>query len=158
MRKIINTYTHHSHYRLGEDVNRGNDDDDKLATLCTCATIALQHLQLPSKLSSLINSILSNERAVSLTQVKSLLEFSLWGPSDVALGVTVRERELALQRWLDLQRATVLHGLVCTKIHLTVYEEYHLMFLVRSTARMMCDASMHLESSNLRSSIVNETK
>lgn len=115
-----------------------------------CATSALRKLQATAaaKLSTLIQSLLSNERAVSLTQVKSVLEFSLWGPSDVALGTTVRERELALQRWLDLQRATVLHGLVCTKVHLTVYEECHLLFLVRSNARMMCDASMLLESSN----------
>lgn len=119
-----------------------------MGSLCMCALAALKLLMPFSKHTSLIQSLLTNERAVSLTQAKSILEFSLWGPSDVALGSTIKERELALQRWLDLQRATVLHGLVCTKIQLTVYEECHLLFLVRSSAKMMSDASLLLESSN----------
>lgn len=125
-------------------------DSADYGTLCTCASKAVSILQPPSKTASLIQSLLNNERAVTLTQVKSILEFSLWGPSDVALGSTIRERELALQRWLDLQRATVLHGLVCARVQLTVYEECHLFFLVRSNARMMCDASLLLESSNIK--------
>jgi len=40
-----------------------------------------------------------------------------------------------------LERATVLHGLVRTRVELTVYDECHLMFLVRSTAKMMNDAA-----------------
>ncbi|GJQ86222.1 hypothetical protein Trydic_g8923 [Trypoxylus dichotomus] len=152
-----------THYRLyvlqglGEDVTRKSTDDVS-GTLCMCATSALRRLQATAKLSTLLQSLLSNERAVSLSQAKSVLEFSLWGPSDVALGTTVKERELALQRWLDLQRATVLHGLVCTKVHLTVYEECHLLFLVRSNARMMCDASMLLESSNKQNYVMNVQK
>lgn len=110
------------------------------------------------KITSLIESLLNNERAVSLTQVKSVLEFSLWGPTDVSLGGAIKERELALQRWLDLQRATVLHGLVCAKVHLTVYEECHLMFLVRSTSKMVCDASILIESNNIKNLITNGSK
>ncbi|KAL3277207.1 hypothetical protein HHI36_012557 [Cryptolaemus montrouzieri] len=140
---------------LSEELSHKNE---KSVTLCNCASKALQILQPTSKITSLIQSLLNNERATSLTQVKSVLEFSLWGPSDVALGSTIRERELALQRWLDLQRATVLHGLVCTRVQLTVYEEYHLLFLVRSNARMMCDASLLLESSNMKQAVLNGTK
>lgn len=140
---------------LTEELSNKNE---KFGTLCMCASKALQLLQPMLKTTSLIQSLLSNERATSLTQVKSVLEFSLWGPSDVALGSTIRERELALQRWLDLQRATVLHGLVCTRVQLTVYEEYHLLFLVRSNARMMCDASLLLESSNMKQTVTNGTK
>ncbi|KAK9887198.1 hypothetical protein WA026_021040 [Henosepilachna vigintioctopunctata] len=140
---------------LSEELSQKNE---KFGTLCACASKALQLLQPSSKITSLIQSLLNNERATSLTQVKSILEFTLWGPSDVALGSTIRERELALQRWLDLQRATVLHGLVCTRVQLTVYEEYHLLFLVRSNARMMCDASLLLESSNMKQVILNGTK
>ncbi|XP_056642983.1 uncharacterized protein LOC130449285 isoform X1 [Diorhabda sublineata] len=128
-------------------------NQEKHGTLCTCALKALNLLQPSPKITPLLQSLLSNERAVSLTQVKSVLEFSLWGPSDVSLGSTIKERELALQRWLDLQRATVLHGLVCTRVQLTVYEECHLLFLVRSNARMMCDASLLIESSNLKHSV-----
>lgn len=128
-------------------------DVEKLGSLCVCASAALKQLMPTSKISPLIQSLLNNERAVSLTQVKSVLEFSLWGPSDVSLSSSIRERELALQRWLDLQRATVLHGLVCTKVQLTVYEECHLLFLVRSSAKLMCDASLLLESSNKQNNV-----
>lgn len=128
-------------------------NQEKHGTLCMCALKALNLLQPSPKITPLLQSLLNNERAVSLTQVKSVLEFSLWGPSDVSLGSTIKERELALQRWLDLQRATVLHGLVCTRVQLTVYEECHLLFLVRSNARMMCDASLLIESSNLKHSV-----
>lgn len=138
-------------FRLGEDSTR-RQEEDKLVSLCSCASTALSHLLPDAKITPLLKSLLNNERAVSLTQVKSVLEFSLWGPSDVSLGTTIRERELALQRWLDLQRATVLHGLVCTKVQLTIYEECHLLFLVRSTAKMMCDASLLLETNSLKMS------
>ncbi|XP_023013744.2 uncharacterized protein [Leptinotarsa decemlineata] len=130
-------------------------DQEKQGTLCMCALKALNILQPALKITPVIQSLLNHERAVSLTQVKSILEFSLWGPSDVSLGSTIRERELALQRWLDLQRATVLHGLVCTRVQLTVYEEFHLLFLVRSNARMMCDASLLIESSNIKHSLTH---
>lgn len=116
-------------------------------SLCSCAASALCLLRpAAGRLYPLLHRLLDAERAVCLTQVRSVLEFSLWGPSDVTLGNSVRERELALQRWLDLQRATVLHGLVCTKVQLTVYEECHLLFLVRSNAKMLCDASLLLDS------------
>merc|ERR1711885_76845 len=80
---------------------------------------------------------------VSLGQVKSMLEFMLWGPSDIIfdfkMGREAESREEALQRWLDLERATVLNNLIRTQglwnIHLTVYEEYHLLFLVRTCAK-----------------------
>ncbi|XP_060527359.1 uncharacterized protein LOC132702615 [Cylas formicarius] len=144
-----------THYRLCIMQGLSSDaspfsTEGKLGTLCVCAAKALSLLQPSTKTATLIQSLLSNERSVSLTQVKSILEFSLWGPSDVSLGSTVRERELTLQRWLDLQRATVLHGLVCARVQLTVYEECHLLFLVRSNARMTSDASMLIESNNLK--------
>ncbi|CAH1119341.1 unnamed protein product [Phaedon cochleariae] len=126
--------------------------NEKYGTLCMCALRALNLLQPSPKITPVIQSLLNHERAVSLTQVKSILEFSLWGPSDVSLGCTVKERELALQRWLDLQRATVLHGLVCARVQLTVYEECHLLFLVRSNARLMSDASLLIDSSNVKHS------
>lgn len=124
-----------------------NDDArQELGTLCLVVLKAMDLLPMDAILKKLIHSLLTTERAVTLSQVKSVLEFSLWGPSDVALGSTASEREFILQRWLDLQRATVLHGLVCAKVQLTVYEECHLLCLVRSNAKMMCDASLLLES------------
>lgn len=112
-----------------------------MGTLCKCAHIALTELLPPTKITPILADILLQERAESLSKSKSVLEFVLWGPSDVVLSGSTKERELALQRWLDLERATVLHGLVRTRVELTVYDECHLMFLVRSTAKMMNDAA-----------------
>ncbi|XP_018576497.1 uncharacterized protein LOC108915033 [Anoplophora glabripennis] len=149
--KDVDRDTHHRLCVLqGLGPDMANKTDEEYGTLCMCALKALNLLHPSPKITPLIHSLLNKERAVSLTQVKSVLEFSLWGPSDVCLGSTIRERELALQRWLDLQRATVLHGLVCARVQLTVYEECHLLFLVRSNARMMCDASLLIESSNMK--------
>ncbi|XP_023170990.2 uncharacterized protein LOC111599555 [Drosophila hydei] len=118
-----------------------NDDDEPMGTLCKCAHVALTDMLPTTKITPILGDILQQERAESLSKAKSVLEFVLWGPSDVALSGTTKERELALQRWLDLERATVLHGLVRTRVELTVYDECHLMFLVRSTAKMMNDAA-----------------
>lgn len=138
-------YWHIFFSRLGEDLNQ--KDSVKCGSLCSCAITVLSYLTSHVKLTPLLRSLLDTERAVSLTQVKSVLDFSLWGPSDVNLSNNIRERELALQRWLDLQRATVLHGLVCANICLRVYEECHLLFLVRSNAKMLCDASLLIDAS-----------
>ncbi|XP_036216996.2 serine-rich adhesin for platelets isoform X1 [Bactrocera oleae] len=118
-----------------------NDEDEPMGTLCKCAHIALTELLPSTKITPILADILLQERAESLSKSKSVLEFVLWGPSDVVLSGSTKERELALQRWLDLERATVLHGLVRTRVELTVYDECHLMFLVRSTAKMMNDAA-----------------
>lgn len=112
-----------------------------MGTLCQCAHIALISLLPQTKLTSILSHILLQERSETLSRTKSVLEFSLWGPSDVALTGQTKERELALQRWLDLERATVLHGLVRSRVELTVYDECHLMFLVRSSAKIMLEAS-----------------
>ncbi|XP_064549363.1 uncharacterized protein LOC135435976 [Drosophila montana] len=118
-----------------------NDDEEPMGTLCKCAHGALTDMLPTTKITPILADILQQERAESLSKAKSVLEFVLWGPSDVALVGSTKERELALQRWLDLERATVLHGLVRTRVELTVYDECHLMFLVRSTAKMMNDAA-----------------
>lgn len=99
----------------------------------------------------LIGSINSSVRLIDSRQlkVKSVLEFSLWGPADVPLGGP-REREVALQRWLDLERANVLHALVKTKAALTVIDEYQLLFLVRTTAKIMSEASVLLDEQRNR--------
>ncbi|KAJ9579553.1 hypothetical protein L9F63_004738 [Diploptera punctata] len=114
-------------------------------SLCKCALQALEELLPSSSLTTVLKDLLQQERAVSLSQVKSVLEFSLWGPADVVLGP---DREMVLQRWLDLERATVLQGLVRSRIDLTALEECHLLFLVRTSAKTMCEASFLLDSSN----------
>lgn len=96
--------------------------------------------------------ILRNSSSMALEQVKSMLEYMLWGPSDIAFEFSnlQRSREQSLQRWLDLERATVLHNLIRTqglwRIHLTVFEEYHLLFLVQTCAKRLHEASLLFES------------
>lgn len=124
---------------LNQDASR--DDDEPTGTLCQCAQSAVTQLLPNTKLTSTLTTILVRDRSESLTRTKSVLEFALWGPVDVALNGNARERELALQRWLDLERATVLHGLIQSRVELSVYDECHLMFLVRSSAKTMSEAS-----------------
>ncbi|XP_075148691.1 uncharacterized protein LOC142222435 [Haematobia irritans] len=124
-------------------VLQGNhhDEEEPMGTLCKCAHIALTEMLPTTKMTPIVADILQQDRSESLSKSKSVLEFILWGPSDVQLTGSTKERETALQRWLDLERATVLHGLVRTRVELTVYDECHLMFLVRSTAKIMNDAA-----------------
>ncbi|GAB1865238.1 Serine-rich adhesin for platelets [Camponotus japonicus] len=130
------------------NIDPSDEPGEERISLCECALIALRQLHLTSEL-PIIRDLLIPEKAVTLSQVKSVLEFSLWGPADVPLGGP-REREVALQRWLDLERANVLHALVKTKAALTVIDEYQLLFLVRTTAKIMSEASMLLDEQHNR--------
>ncbi|XP_031787298.1 inner centromere protein A isoform X2 [Nasonia vitripennis] len=127
----------------GLNIENCENNGEEYASLCQCAQNGLKELNLAEKL-PLIQELLMREKAVTLSQVKSVLEFSLWGPSDATLGGP-REREQALQRWLDLERATVLHALVRARAQLTVTDEYQLLFLVRTSAKIMCEASLLLD-------------
>jgi hypothetical protein len=72
-----------------------------------------------------------------------MLEYMLWWPDDITL---TQPREQGLQHWLDLERASVLNNLIRTRglwnIELTIFEEYHLLFLVQTCAKMMLESSM----------------
>ncbi|KAL0103149.1 hypothetical protein PUN28_017464 [Cardiocondyla obscurior] len=130
------------------NIDLSDETGEERVSLCGCALIALQQLHLTNEF-PLIQELLIREKADTLSQVKSVLEFSLWGPADVPLGGP-REREVALQRWLDLERANVLHALVKTKAALTVIDEYQLLFLVRTTAKIMSEASVLLDEQRKR--------
>lgn len=135
-------------FRIFSSLNQdlGRDEEESMGTLCQCAHSALTTMLPQTKLTDILSKILLQEKSDSLSKAKSILEFAIWGPSDVSLTGSIRERELSLQRWLDLERATVLHGLVRTRVELTVYDECHLMFLVRSNAKIMCEALGILEA------------
>lgn len=137
----VNTETEHIVHIYSLLYSNHHDEDEPMGTLCKCAHIALTEMLPTTKMTPIVADILQQDRSESLSKSKSVLEFILWGPSDVVLTGSTKERETALQRWLDLERATVLHGLVRTRVELTVYDECHLMFLVRSTAKIMNDAA-----------------
>jgi len=151
-------------------------------SLCQCALAAMLQLfdmadpvglairqrsilELPPILASVsifstMAVILQKDNATaSLGQVKSMLEYMLWGPSDIIFepraGTSGRElaesREAGLQRWLDLERARLLQGMVRAQgglgsLSVAVYQEYHLLFLVRTCAKMLREASLLFES------------
>ncbi|CAD6208752.1 GSCOCG00003560001-RA-CDS [Cotesia congregata] len=100
----------------------------------------------------IIKQLLIRERAVSLSQVKAVLEYSLWGPPHSVFGA-LKEREVILQRWLDLERANLLHALIKKHTPLTVSDEYQLAFLIHTTGKIMCEASVLLDQQNSDSKI-----
>ena len=160
-----------------EDVGTGGGGGRRKLTLCQCALAAMllvfdaehpletagraerEPLSLPPILPSVsmyttMATILQQDGSVALGQVKSMLEYMLWGTSDIIFDLKVgreaESREAALQRWLDLERATVLNSLIRSQgilnVSLTVYQEYHLLFLVRTCAKMLREASLLFES------------
>ncbi|KAG5683667.1 hypothetical protein PVAND_012934 [Polypedilum vanderplanki] len=124
---------------INSDLSR--DEEETMGTLCQCALKVVKEILPETKLTPILSDLLAQERADTLSKTKSVLEYVLWGPSDVSINGPLREREVTLQRWLDLARATVLHGLVRSKIELTIYDECHLIFLVRSNSKIMLEAS-----------------
>uniref|UniRef100_T1IZF0 Uncharacterized protein n=1 Tax=Strigamia maritima TaxID=126957 RepID=T1IZF0_STRMM len=81
--------------------------------------------------------ILENERVTSLSQVKAILEFALYGPT-----VNQKHNEIGLQRWLDLEKAFALSNLISciNKGELTVFHDFHLRFLTRTNSRSLREA------------------
>ncbi|XP_063235603.1 uncharacterized protein LOC134538320 isoform X2 [Bacillus rossius redtenbacheri] len=122
----------------------GAAGDEAVASLCGCALLAARELLPDAPLRRLAAGLLGQERATSLSRVKAALEFSLWGPAGAALGGE-GERETALRRWLDLERATALRGLVRARVELSAFEQCHLLFLVRTGAKALGEACALLD-------------
>lgn len=50
-------------------------------------------------------------------------------------------------RWLDLERATCLHKMICkSPSEINLHEMCHMMFLVRTSAKTLSEASFVFES------------
>ncbi|XP_042226050.1 mucin-5AC-like isoform X2 [Homarus americanus] len=87
---------------------------------------------------NILLQILGQERAGSLTQVKCVLEVLLFGPDSSGCDAKEGEEvEEVLQRWLDLERATVLHSLIRGPLESSVLTKFHLLFLVRTNSRVL---------------------
>ncbi|XP_034234359.1 mucin-5AC [Thrips palmi] len=138
-------------------------DADVTRSLCACALAGVRAL-LPGAppsplLCSLLEAKVSEDEAEpsaaseaeqgGLSRAKAVLEYWLWGPAEAVSSLA------ALQRWLDLERATVLHRLVCARAaagphhRLAIQQQSHLLFLVHTSAATMCDASRLLESARV---------
>ncbi|XP_046662500.1 uncharacterized protein LOC124355407 [Homalodisca vitripennis] len=119
---------------LPQDADKGGES----VSLCQCAVKATELLSLPPPLNAILRSELREERATSLTRAKAALELWLWGPTHMPVSP---DTQGSLQRWLDLERATVLHSLVVRRpLTLNCGDYCHLSFLVRTNAKVMCDA------------------
>lgn len=75
-----------------------------------------------------------------------MLEAMLFGPESFLVGGEVEdnsedeeEMEATLERWLDLERATVLHTLTRGPPLSPTLTKFHLLFLVTTSARVMRD-------------------
>ena len=167
------------HYRivmLEDHIRNTSSEKNEVLSLCSVGLAALlllfrwenpmqtvishtssQRINLPEftpsvGMFSTMCELLERSSSMALGQVKSMLEYMLWGPNDIAFEfIEEHKREEELQRWLDLERATVLNNLIRTKgwlcnIELAVFEEYHLLFLVQTCAKMLHEASMLFES------------
>lgn len=83
--------------------------------------------------------------SLSLCQAKRVLEVMLFGPENFQLGgeeednEDEEETEATLERWLDLERATVLHTLTRGPPPSPILTKFHLLFLVTASARVMRD-------------------
>ncbi|XP_071544294.1 uncharacterized protein [Panulirus ornatus] len=87
---------------------------------------------------NILLQLLHQEKAGSLTQVKCVLEVLLFGPDSTENDAKEGEEvEAALQRWLDLERATVLHSLIRGPLESSVLTKFHLLFLVRTNSRVL---------------------
>ena len=105
-----------------------------------------------------MSDLLERGSSMALGQVKSMLEYVLWGPVsfDFSTSGGAGKREEELQRWVDLERATVLNKVIRTQglllasnVDLAVYEEYHLLFLVQTCAKMLHEASLLFQSTEV---------
>jgi len=161
------------HYRIVMLEDHINPQENEVLSLCSIGLAALlllfrcenpiqivksgERIDLPELTPSVgmfstMCELLQRSSSMALGQVKSMLEYMLWGPNDIAFEfIEEHKREEELQRWLDLERATVLNNLIRTKgwlcnIELAVFEEYHLLFLVQTCAKMLHEASMLFES------------
>ncbi|XP_073997638.1 uncharacterized protein isoform X4 [Rhodnius prolixus] len=107
-----------------------NNQAETLQTLCN-------QLLADLPLGKIISSIKEAKEA------RSLLQSWLWGP-------TVLLAPQALRRWLDLERATFLHGLVCSSTPVQdPATDLHLKFLVESDIQDIAIATTQLlEASN----------
>lgn len=130
-------------YHLPQENEKKNAEG---MSLCQCAVTAVDMLPLPETLCSLLHTLLIQERATSLSQAKAVLELWLWGPTHVSVTSDIQE---SLQRWLDLERATLLHSLAINhQSRMNVSDYCRLAFLIGTNAKIMVEALAHLDSLN----------
>ncbi|XP_025201211.1 verprolin [Melanaphis sacchari] len=117
-------------------------------TLCDIMLKVLRLLAPTWEMTVCLSQVLRQDRPNSLSKCKALLEFWLWGPT----GVTVSpDRPLSLKRWLDLERANVLHGHVCSRsADLSVKQICYMSFLVVNDDKLFSDAWTVLADRKMR--------
>lgn len=86
-------------------------------------------------------SLLKEEKAVSLSQVKTLLECYIWGVQTVLLETDPSDYDSVLQRWMDIERSNFVKSLISKSqlLYLSTEEEFYSDFLVRTNIRSIKD-------------------
>lgn len=133
----------------------------RMRSVRQCALEGVRALLPSAPPANLLTSLLRDQgrsEAEALCRAKAVLEYWLWGPPLGPTGLREeglqggQDRESGLQRWLDLERATVLHRLVCARAaagpshRLAIPQQSHLLFLVHTSAKTMSGASQLLEA------------
>ncbi|KAF4524509.1 hypothetical protein B566_EDAN011520 [Ephemera danica] len=75
--------------------------------------------------------------SAGLAKAVAYLEFKTWGPE-----LDQSDKEVGLQRWLDLERATALQNLAQARDRLPVSQEMYVNFLVQASAIGLSQASL----------------
>lgn len=92
-------------------------------------------------------SLLSEEKAVSLSQTKTLFECYLWGVTKVLEGLqSLDDCDSILHRWLDIERSNFIKSIVSEEESkdLNVQNEYYSQFLTRTNARNIKEIASYL--------------
>lgn len=86
-------------------------------------------------------NLLKEERAVSLSQVKTLLECYIWGVQTVLQETDPSDYDSVLQRWMDIERSNFVKSLISKSqlLYLSTEEELYSDFLVRTNIRSIKD-------------------
>lgn len=92
-------------------------------------------------------SLLSEEKAVSLSQTKTLFECYLWGVTKVLESLQKSDDcDSILHRWLDIERSNCIKLMVNDEesSDLNVQNEYYSQFLIRSNVRNIREVASYL--------------
>lgn len=91
-------------------------------------------------------SLLSEEKAVSLSQTKTLFECYLWGVTKVLESLQNSDDcDGILHRWLDIERSSCIKCIVNDESNdINIQNEYYSQFLMRTTVRSVREVASYL--------------
>lgn len=109
------------------------------------ATLRILGQMLTAQLAEELSALLRDYHKDGLARIVPYLEMALFGPSGDLVAEGDQEPLEVFQRWLDVERASVLNELIRTqglwRVKLSVLEEFRLAFLVSSSPQHLFESS-----------------